>query len=397
MNESNDLKDIPQAERDAAITVLKHYKSKLDNFDDNKLKDFLKTNFDTLTSLGITDLPTSKDQIDNISDKNQLILIGAQAKNKIKEQLNTKASDYKPSVDENYKFMKKYYQLDTNDQTKLKEFTKNLTDKELILLNRTRKGHYNNYFITRDFILKELAQHNLSLEAAVDSSNEEMKLDFLVEHLKLLKEQVTDPNELTKKINDLFNDPVFKPTVSKSIQNSSTNKETRTVTNSNGNEISSFNIYSSNYTNNPEEIILHITRERDSNNNTNTYKVYIDKDKFFNDSKDLYQKIAVDTNNDILNNRGELSHKALIRVSENGKKLMNGSNNTLSSVINKVYNNEEKATSNSKSTAWHQKIKNHIALLLVSNSHSQYSQRLTRFQTRVKCFKSSKYSSACSR
>ena len=96
--------------------------------------------------------------------------------------------------------MKKYYQLDTNDQTKLKEFTKNLTDKELILLNRTRKGHYNNYFITRDFILKELAQHNLSLEAAVDSSNEEMKLDFLVEHLKLLKEQVTDPNELTKKL-----------------------------------------------------------------------------------------------------------------------------------------------------------------------------------------------------
>ena len=80
MNESNDLKDIPQAERDAAITVLKHYKSKLDNFDDNKLKDFLKTNFDTLTSLGITDLPTSKDQIDNINDKNQLILIGAQAK-----------------------------------------------------------------------------------------------------------------------------------------------------------------------------------------------------------------------------------------------------------------------------------------------------------------------------
>ena len=177
--------------------------------------------------------------------------------------------------------MEKYYQLDTSDKAKLKEFVENLSDKELIILNHNYP-YSNNKFITRDFILKELAQHDLSLEEALNYSRPDMQTDFFLHHIDLLKDQITDPNELKTKINELLNNPLFKTTVNQSIKEHPLNKETFKIRNSKGNKLSLNNIYPNSYKDTFDNAKIYLVTEEDSNGKIVSSKIYSDRSEFLN-------------------------------------------------------------------------------------------------------------------
>ncbi|MFM7457719.1 MAG: Ig-like domain-containing protein [bacterium] len=157
-------------EKAALIKVFENYQEKFtklkDGITEDKLKKYLTDNYDTLNGLGIDDFPETDDRNSDITtingkNKEELITLSVAARNKLNEKISEEFEKITISPNDKKAFLKKYTDIDFSDSGKSIEFIKGLTDKELLLFNNwTGDGS----FYSRDFIIRELSQHKLSLD-----------------------------------------------------------------------------------------------------------------------------------------------------------------------------------------------------------------------------------------
>jgi hypothetical protein len=152
-------------EKTALITVFENYQKKFtklkEGISEDKLKKYLTDNYDTLKDLGIDDFPADTAGI-NGKKKEELITLSVAARNNLNEKISEEFKNITISPDDKKAFLKKYTDIDFSDSGKSIELIKGLTDKELLLLNKYINS--DNAFNSRDFIIRELSQHKLSLE-----------------------------------------------------------------------------------------------------------------------------------------------------------------------------------------------------------------------------------------
>ena len=151
-------------EKTALITVFENYQKKFTKLkgevSEVKLKKYLTDNHDTLKDLDIDDFPADAAGI-NGKNKDELITLAVAARNKLNQKISQEFENITISPEDKKAFLEKYTDLDFSDSGKSIEFIKGLTDKELLLLNKYTDA---NDFNSRDFIVRELSQHKLSLK-----------------------------------------------------------------------------------------------------------------------------------------------------------------------------------------------------------------------------------------
>jgi methionine-rich copper-binding protein CopC len=158
-------------EKLALTKVFENYQKKFtklkEGITEDKLKKYLTDNYDTLKDLEIDDFPKTADKADDITtingkNKDELITLAVAARNKLNGKIYKEFWEITISAEDKKAFLKKYTDIDFSDSEKSIGFIKELTDKELLLLNKYINS--NNAFNSRDFIIRELSQHKLSLE-----------------------------------------------------------------------------------------------------------------------------------------------------------------------------------------------------------------------------------------
>ncbi|MEB3315831.1 MAG: Ig-like domain-containing protein [Candidatus Melainabacteria bacterium] len=158
-------------EKKALIAVFENYQKKFTKLkgevSEEKLKKYLTDNYDTLKDLEIDEYPKTADKAADIKTingkkKEELITLSVAARNKLNERISEEFKTITISPEDKKAFLKKYTDIDFSDSGKSIEFIKSLSDEELLILNRYSSGTSN--FISRDFIIRELSQHKLSLK-----------------------------------------------------------------------------------------------------------------------------------------------------------------------------------------------------------------------------------------
>lgn len=159
------INEMTEVEQKALIEVFENYQKKFTKLkgevSEEKLKQYLTDNYDTLKDLGIYDFPDNREAI-NGKKKEELITLSVAARNKLNEKISEEFENITISPDDKKAFLKKYTDIDFSDSGKSIEFIKSLSDEELLILNRYSAD--TNHFISRDFIIRELSQHKLGLE-----------------------------------------------------------------------------------------------------------------------------------------------------------------------------------------------------------------------------------------
>jgi hypothetical protein len=188
-------------EKTALIKVFENYQKKFTKLEgevsEEKLKKYLTDNYDTLKELGIDDFPADTAGI-NGKKKEELITLSVAARNNLNEKISEEFKNITISPDDKKAFLKKYTDIDFSNSEKSIELIKGLTDKELLLFNRWGS----NDFHSRDFIIRELSQHKLSLDNyfALSTSNlsDDADLMSFTDRDNLLKKYDPKNTDLTK-------------------------------------------------------------------------------------------------------------------------------------------------------------------------------------------------------
>jgi hypothetical protein len=189
-------------EKSALTKVFENYQKKFTKLkgevSEEKLKKYLTDNYDTLKDLGIDDFPADTAAI-NGKNKDELITLSVAARNKLNEKISEEFKTITINAEDKKAFLKKYTDIDFSDSGKSIEFIKGLTDKELLLFNRWGS----NNFHSRDFIMRELSQHKLSLDSyfqlSTSSLSDDADLISFTDRENLLKKYDPKNTDLSKK------------------------------------------------------------------------------------------------------------------------------------------------------------------------------------------------------
>lgn len=195
------INTMAEDEKSALTKVFENYQKKFTKLEgevsEEKLKKYLIDNYDTLKDLGIDGFPDDKAAI-NGKNKEELITLAVAARNKLNEKISEEFKNIIISPDDKKAFLKRYTDIDFSDSGKSIEFIKSLTDKELLLFNRWGS----NNFHSRDFIIRELSQHKLSLDNyfALSTSNlsDDADLMSFTDRENLLKKYDPKNTDLSK-------------------------------------------------------------------------------------------------------------------------------------------------------------------------------------------------------
>lgn len=168
----NQVATMNSGEKQALIAVFEKYQTKFTNLEngisEDKLKKYLTDNYDTLKDLEIDNFPSTVNKTNDITTingkkKEELITLAVAARDKLNEKISEGFDSITISPKDKKDFLKKYIDIDFSDSGKSIGFIKGLTDKELLLFNKWKGGS----FYSRDFIIRELSQHKLSLQEAL--------------------------------------------------------------------------------------------------------------------------------------------------------------------------------------------------------------------------------------
>jgi hypothetical protein len=192
-----------QDEKLALTRVFENYQKKFtklkDGITEDKLKKYLTDNYDTLKDLGIDDFPADIAGIKG-KNKDELITLAVAARNKLNRKISEEFENITISPEDKKAFLKKYTDIDFSDSGKSIEFIKGLTDNELLLFN---KWNRNGSFYSRDFIIRELSQHKLSLDSYFQLStlslSDDADLISFTDRENLLKKYDPKNTDLNKK------------------------------------------------------------------------------------------------------------------------------------------------------------------------------------------------------
>ncbi len=193
-------------EKKALIAVFENYQKKFtklkEGITEDKLKKYLTDNYDTLKDLGIDDFPTDTAGI-NGKKKEELITLAVAARNQLTEKIYQEFERSTISAEDKKAFLKKYTDIDFSDSGKSIELIKSLSDEELLILNQYSTA---TSFISRDFIIRELSQHKLSLKDTLgldpDRLSKDSDLVSFTDRENLLKKY--DPKNTDLKKNKEF-------------------------------------------------------------------------------------------------------------------------------------------------------------------------------------------------
>ena len=244
---SSSTADMSEAEKAALKKVLENYQKKFtakrNSLSEAKLEKYLIDNYDTLKDLGIEDFPATGDQAADtktIKDmsKDDIINLSIKAREQISYKINEKLENDTFTPEAKKKFLKKYTETDFSDSNKSIEFIKKLSDEELLILNQYNAGSSN--FISRDFIIRELSQHKLSLQDTLGlyrySLDYDKSLITLADREALVKRYDGSITDLAKKkefINSLSPEELVLTTDSKLKSKASLLREIETKGNEN--------------------------------------------------------------------------------------------------------------------------------------------------------------------
>jgi hypothetical protein len=189
-------------EKTALIKVFENYQKKFTKLEgevsEEKLKKYLTDNYDTLKDLGIEDFPADTAAI-NGKNKQDLITLAVAARDKLNRKISEEFGNIAISPDDKKAFLKKYTDIDFSDSGKSIEFIKGLTDKELLLFNKWTGA---SSFYSRDFIIRELSQHKLSLDSyfqlSTSSLSDDADLMSFTDRENLLKKYDPKNTDLNK-------------------------------------------------------------------------------------------------------------------------------------------------------------------------------------------------------
>jgi len=191
-------------EKTALMTVFENYQKKFtklkEGISEDKLKKYLTDNYDTLKDLKIDDFPTDTAGIKG-KNKDELITLAVAARNKLNRKISEEFKTITISPEDKKAFLKKYTDIDFSDSGKSIEFIKGLTDNELLLFNKWTGKDGN--FYSRDFIIRELSQHKLSLDSyfrlSTSSLSDDADLVSYEDRENLLKRYDPKNTDLSKK------------------------------------------------------------------------------------------------------------------------------------------------------------------------------------------------------
>ena len=191
-------------EKTALMTVFENYQKKFtklkDGITEDKLKKYLTDNYDTLKDLEIDGFPTDTAGIKG-KNKDELITLAVAARNKLNRKISEEFKTITISPEDKKAFLKKYTDIDFSDSGKSIEFIKGLTDNELLLFNKWTGKDGN--FYSRDFIIRELSQHKLSLDSyfrlSTSSLSDDADLVSYEDRENLLKKYDPKNTDLNKK------------------------------------------------------------------------------------------------------------------------------------------------------------------------------------------------------
>jgi hypothetical protein len=197
------INEMTQDEKLALTRVFENYQKKFtklkDGITEDKLKKYLTDNYDTLKDLGIDDFPADIAGIKG-KNKDELITLAVAARNKLNRKISEEFENITISPEDKKAFLKKYTDIDFSDSGKSIEFIKGLTDNELLLFN---KWNRNGSFYSRDFIIRELSQHKLSLDSYFQLStlslSDDADLISFTDRENLLKKYDPKNTDLNKK------------------------------------------------------------------------------------------------------------------------------------------------------------------------------------------------------
>ena len=185
--------------------IRKKFTKLKEGISEDKLKKYLTDNYDNLKDLGITDFPNSDNKNTdtagiNGKKKEELITLAVAARNKLDGKIREAFENITISAEDKKAFLKKYTDIDFSDSGKSIELIKGLTDKELLLLNKYINS--DNAFNSRDFIIRELSQHKLSLENTLGlipyRLSDDADLISFTDRENLLKKYDPNNTDLTK-------------------------------------------------------------------------------------------------------------------------------------------------------------------------------------------------------
>jgi methionine-rich copper-binding protein CopC len=166
-----DIPDMSEDDKAALIKVFENYQNKFTAqrkaLSEAKLKKYLIDNYDSLKDRKIDGFPATGDKAvdtNTIKDmsKDDIINLSIKVRDKITTAIKNNLSNKTFTPEAQKAFLKKYMETDFSNSEKSIEFVKSLSDEELLMLNRYRPSDEN--FISRDFIIRELGQHKLSLQ-----------------------------------------------------------------------------------------------------------------------------------------------------------------------------------------------------------------------------------------
>jgi hypothetical protein len=159
------INEMKPDEKKALIQVFENYQkdfTKLkDGIPEDKLKKYLTENHDTLNGLEIEGFPRDKAAI-NGKNKDELITLAVAARKELNKKISAEFENSTIRLEDKKAFLKKYTDTDFSDSKQSIEFIKHLTNEELLLFGKYISSH--NEFNSRDFIIRELSQHKLSLQ-----------------------------------------------------------------------------------------------------------------------------------------------------------------------------------------------------------------------------------------
>ncbi len=177
-NAADKMRDVPSMTSDEKSTLIKVFEKYQTKFTDlekgiteAKLKSYLTDNYDTLKNLQITGFPNSADKNAYTADinkksKDDLITLAVAAREVLDNQIYNLVDAETFTPNDKKEFLKKYISTDFSNSEKSIEFIQKLNDKDLLLLNKYSKGNSQS-FMSRDFLIRELSQHKLSLEGTL--------------------------------------------------------------------------------------------------------------------------------------------------------------------------------------------------------------------------------------
>jgi hypothetical protein len=435
------INEMTQDEKSALTKVFENYQKKFtklkDGITEDKLKKYLTDNYDTLKDLEIDDFPADTAGI-NGKKKEELITLSVAARNKLNERISEEFKTITISAEDKKAFLKKYTDIDFSDSGKSIELIKSLSDEELLILNQYSTA---TSFISRDFIIRELSQHKLSLKDTLgldpyglskDSDlvsftdrenllkkydpqntdlikNKEFIQGLTLAELVLLRSSLgfVSKQSLLRELDKLENKTrslgdILNAEVVSSYLDSATGLNSKSLKKINQ------------IVNNPQ-IKAALTRNTAplaslpyswKSTNGELYgfgdsylvdfgegkaKFYRDQNEILGLPKHLYskenyfQRLAKENKSTPLDlgydtSKGAIYPTSLLRVGENARRIREKGTygNVLNNILEKIYDSESKAPTDQKK--WHKQMKDHVAMMLLAPDPAEFDKRRAKFQ-----------------